>query len=292
MSTKPEHEIGRDTAVAVDKPTDEKNENGESSTPSLINSPEPEYTSQNAPPRMTLWGKVGHWLGDLPEWSVGGKKLSGKTLNFYIGFIASNGFLMFGYDQGVLSALITLPSWQRVFPLMTPRDISNPVCWIDGNNANGPDFSQCTGSANLQAFAVAIYQIGCFLGAVVILFYGEKWGRKPSTFWGSLIMIIGTIMQAAANGYALLCIGRVVGGVGNGMVGNTALLDRDEADITSGHFHYSDMAVRVRSPREARRHDHSGWCCHFWWCYDCKSPGKRIIMNYLLMSISSLGLLD
>lgn len=70
----------------------------------------------------------------------------------------------------------------------------------------------------MQAFAIAIYQIGCFLGAVVILFYGEKWGRKPSTFWGSLVMIIGTVMQAAANGYALLCVGRVVGGVGNGMV--------------------------------------------------------------------------
>jgi predicted MFS family arabinose efflux permease len=28
----------------------------------------------------------------------------------------------------------------------------------------------------------------------------------------------GTIIQAAANGYVMLCIGRVVGGVGNGMV--------------------------------------------------------------------------
>lgn len=174
-------------------------------------------------------------MGNLPEWNVGGKKLTGKKLNFYIAFIASNGFLMFGYDQGVLSALITLQSWQRVFPLMTPRETPNDLCWIDGDRSN-PDPNQCTGDANLQAFAIAIYQIGCFLGAVVILFYGEKWGRKPSTFWGSLIMIIGkflfsmktrwtfahtslgTIIQAAANGYAMICIGRVVGGVGNGMV--------------------------------------------------------------------------
>ncbi|PVH99967.1 general substrate transporter [Periconia macrospinosa] len=176
---------------------------------------------EKAPPPKTFWGKLGHSLGDLPEWSVGGNKLSGKRLNFYIGFIASNGFLMFGYDQGVLSALITLPSWQRVFPTMTPRELNNPLCWIDGDNTNGPDLNQCTGDANMQAFAVAIYQIGCFLGAVVILFNGEKWGRKPSTFWGSFVMIIGTIMQAAANGYALLCVGRIVGGVGNGMVTST-----------------------------------------------------------------------
>ena len=46
-------------------------------------------------------------LGDLPEWKVRGKHLQGATLNYSIGFIASCGFLMFGYDQGVLSALLT-----------------------------------------------------------------------------------------------------------------------------------------------------------------------------------------
>jgi hypothetical protein len=97
-------------------------------------------------------------MGNLPEWSVGGKKLTGQKLNFYIAFIASNGFLMFGYDQGVLSALITLQSWQTVFPLMTPRELPNDLCWIDGDR-NNPDPNQCTGDANLQAFAIAIYQV-------------------------------------------------------------------------------------------------------------------------------------
>lgn len=203
-------------AVAPDQTMVEKheNENSGTSSPAEVSL---NYQAEKTAPPTTFWGKLVHWLGNLPEWGVGGKKLSGKKLNFYIGFIASNGFLMFGYDQGVLSALITLPSWQRVFPLMTPRETPNDLCWIDGDRSN-PDPTQCTGDANLQAFAVAIYQIGCFFGAVVILFHGEKWGRKPSTFWGSFIMVVGTIMQAAANGYALLCVGRVVGGVGNGMV--------------------------------------------------------------------------
>jgi predicted MFS family arabinose efflux permease len=30
--------------------------------------------------------------------------------------------------------------------------------------------------------------------------------------------LLGTIIQASAMGYAMICIGRVVGGVGNGMV--------------------------------------------------------------------------
>jgi hypothetical protein len=157
-------------------------------------------------------------LGNLPEWSVRGDKLRGATLNYAIGFIASCGFLMFGYDQGVLSALLTLDSFQRDQPLMTPRDQSNPLCWLDFPKNNEPDPDMCTGDPNTQAAGVAIYQIGCFLGAVLILFYGEKWGRKSSTFWGSLIMIIGTIMQGGAMEYGLFVAGRVVGGVGNGMV--------------------------------------------------------------------------
>lgn len=157
-------------------------------------------------------------MGDLPEYKVKGEYLRGQTLNWAIGFIASCGFMMFGYDQGVLSALLTLDSFQESIVLMTPREKANDLCWLDNPENTIPDPNQCTGDPNTQAAAVAIYQIGCFLGSIVILFYGEKWGRKSSTFWGSLIMIIGTIFQAAAFEYGLFVAGRVVGGIGNGMV--------------------------------------------------------------------------
>jgi hypothetical protein len=54
-----------------------------------------------------VWGYFAK-LGNLPEWEFGKKKLSGKVLNYSIGICASCGFLMFGYDQGVMSALLTL----------------------------------------------------------------------------------------------------------------------------------------------------------------------------------------
>lgn len=154
----------------------------------------------------------------LPQWKVRGDYLRGTTLNYCIGVIASCGFLMFGYDQGVLSALLTLDDFQKNLPLMTPHDRSNPICWLDYPESTIPDPDMCTGSSNTQAAGVAIYQIGCFLGAVLIFFYGESWGRKSSTFWGSLIMIIGTAMQAACFEYGLFVGGRIVGGIGNGMV--------------------------------------------------------------------------
>lgn len=60
---------------------------------------------------------------------------------------------------------------------------------------------------------------------------------------------LGTIVQAAANGYAMICIGRVVGGVGNGMVcihypGHNITCS---LQILPGHFHNSHLAGRVRS---------------------------------------------
>ncbi|GAB1203635.1 hypothetical protein APSETT445_002272 [Aspergillus pseudonomiae] len=169
----------------------------------------------------TKFFKFFGWMGDLPEWKIGGEKLKGRALNWSIGFIASCGFLMFGYDQGVLSALLTLDSFQEVLPLMTPRERSNDLCWLDNPTNTIPHPTYCTGDPNTQAAGVAIYQIGCWMGSLVILVYGERWGRKSSTFWGSSIMIIGTIMQAACFDYGLFVAGRVVGGIGNGMVTST-----------------------------------------------------------------------
>lgn len=166
-------------------------------------------------------------LGNLPEWNVHGcGQLHGKALDRAISWCSCLAFLMFGYDQGVMSGLLTLDDFQRHFPYMTPLSQANNLCWTDNptNTVRAP--GMCTGDANTQAAAVALYQVGCFLGAVLILFYGEFWGRKSSTFWGSFIMIVGTIFQVAAGGasggdtgaYAVLVVGRIVGGVGNGMV--------------------------------------------------------------------------
>lgn len=157
-------------------------------------------------------------LGNLPQFKVKGELLRGATLNWAIGCIASCGFLMFGYDQGVLSGLLTLDDFQKNQALMTPLDESNALCWDENGDR---DERYCHGDANTQAAGVALYQIGCFLGAVLILFYGETWGRRSSTFWGSAIMILGTIMQAGSFEYGLFISGRVVGGVGNGMVTST-----------------------------------------------------------------------
>ncbi|CDS14393.1 hypothetical protein LRAMOSA06562 [Lichtheimia ramosa] len=156
---------------------------------------------------------VKKWFTTLPEFGIqGGKKLRGVYLNKAIGFVAGAGFLMFGYDQGVMSSLLTLEEFEKQFPTATPYTPSDPVC---------QDPTQCTGTPALQSNMVSIYQIGCLLGAILILFVGDSLGRRVSTFWGTAIIIAGTIIQAAANSYGLLCFSRIFTGIGNGMVTST-----------------------------------------------------------------------
>lgn len=156
--------------------------------------------------------------------------LEGKKLNWAIGFMASTGFLMFGYDQGVLSGLLTLEEFQRSIPLMAPYNEANPWCQQPG---------QCVGTENIQAAAVGIYQVASFLGAIAVLLWGDGWGRRSSTFWGTLVVIFGTVFQVSSSGstsasYAVFIIGRVVGGVGNGIV--TASIPTWQSECAKPHM--------------------------------------------------------
>jgi MFS family permease len=73
------------------------------------------------------------------------------------------------------------------------------------------------GSSSLQGTVVAIYEIGCFFGALLCFFFGEKLGRKKSIMIGCLILSIGAALQASASTIPHLIVGRIVAGLGNGM---------------------------------------------------------------------------
>jgi len=66
----------------------------------------------------------------------------------------------------------------------------------------------------------AIYDIGCFIGAIAACYFGEKYGRKNTVLIGTTIMTIGAILQISSYSTAQMIAGRIVGGIGNGL--NTA----------------------------------------------------------------------
>ena len=70
---------------------------------------------------------------------------------------------------------------------------------------------------NLEGIIAAIYDIGCFVGAIVAFLTADRLGRKGSITVGSWIMVVGTILQTAAFEKIQMIISRIVTGIGNGM---------------------------------------------------------------------------
>ncbi|KAK8152464.1 general substrate transporter [Phyllosticta citrichinensis] len=124
-----------------------------------------------------------------------GGKIGGKALQIGVCITAASGFLLFGYDQGIMSGIISEPLFLEDFPLM------------DSNYKDGA----------IQALVVAIYEVGCLLGSFFVIAYGDKLGRRKSVLIGTVWMLIGTAIQASATTMGQLIVGRIVTGLGNGM---------------------------------------------------------------------------
>ncbi|KAJ5204617.1 uncharacterized protein N7498_005496 [Penicillium cinerascens] len=125
--------------------------------------------------------------------------LSGKPLGVAISTILTFGFVLVGYDQGVMSGVISTPLWLSTFP-------------------------QAAKDATLLGFVVAIYDLGCLLGALTCMVFGDKLGRKRACFLGGSCVVIGVIIQVTSlpgndvqGTLAQFMIGRTITGMGNGI---------------------------------------------------------------------------
>lgn len=119
------------------------------------------------------------------------KRMGPRTLLNVIMAACGAGFLLLGYDQGVMSGLLTSPPFEQQFPKLT----------VD---------------TQLQGLVVAIYEIGCFTGAIMTFVIGEKFGRRRMIMYGMLVLSIGAIIQAASMNVPMLIVGRIIAGTGNG----------------------------------------------------------------------------
>lgn len=102
-----------------------------------------------------------------------------------------------------MSGLLTGSAFTKQFPA------------IDTTNGGG-------GSSSLQGTVVAIYEIGCFAGAILAFLFGERLGRRWTIIIGCAILTVGAAIQTAAYGVPQLIAGRIIAGLGNGM--NTATI--------------------------------------------------------------------
>ncbi|KAI3321903.1 general substrate transporter [Xylariaceae sp. AK1471] len=148
--------------------------------------------------------------------------LRGNALNYAVGIIAGCDFLLFGYDQGVMGGILTMHQFLDVFPSINPDDPA-----IAGNSALKSERS------TTQGIAVASYNLGCFVGAIISIFISDILGRKRMIMLGTSIMIIGAALQASATTLPHLIVGRVITGIGNG--GNTSTVPTWQSETSRSH---------------------------------------------------------
>ncbi|KAI0146350.1 general substrate transporter [Xylariaceae sp. FL1272] len=133
--------------------------------------------------------------------------LRGGWLTFWVTVACATDMTLFGYDQGVFGGVIVTPDFL--------------------------DSMGIADDAKLQSTVTAIYDIGCFLGAIATIWIGEKLGRKNTILTGTTIMSIGAILQTAATGLPQMFVGRVVAGIGNGINTSTAPVWQGETSKAS-----------------------------------------------------------
>ncbi|KAG2339180.1 general substrate transporter [Suillus weaverae] len=125
--------------------------------------------------------------------------LRGRKLSAAVAFVAGTGFTLFGYDQGVMSSLLTGNQFEASFPEVIVE-------------ASHPDH------ATLQSFTIANYEAGCLFGALSNLWVGDKLGRRRTIVVGGSIMIAGAILQTTAFSFSHLIFARIFTGYGNGLI--------------------------------------------------------------------------
>ena len=76
--------------------------------------------------------------------------------------MANNRTVLFGYDQGVFSGIVTNEDWKNTF----------------GNPGSG-----------LEGIIVSIYNLGAFSGCILAFLFGEKLGRRMC-MWVAMAWIV------------------------------------------------------------------------------------------------------
>ncbi|KZF20607.1 MFS monosaccharide transporter [Xylona heveae TC161] len=115
--------------------------------------------------------------------------LTGKPLIYFTSVFVSLGVFLFGYDQGVMSGIITGPYFKDYFNQPTRAEIGTMV---------------------------AILEVGAFVASLSVGRIGDLIGRRKTILYGSIVFFIGGALQTCATGMPMMYIGRVIAGLGVG----------------------------------------------------------------------------
>ncbi|EHK20767.1 uncharacterized protein TRIVIDRAFT_49958 [Trichoderma virens Gv29-8] len=126
--------------------------------------------------------------------------LRGKRLLTGITISSGLGFVLFGYDNGVIGGLLTAPDFESTFNL----------------------------DATLQGVVTSLFELGCFFGSLFTAAAGGRLGRRTLAHLGTLSITIGALLQASSFSVGQLMVGRIVAGIGLGLISSNIAIWQSE----------------------------------------------------------------
>lgn len=128
-----------------------------------------------------------------------------KSRAILIGLFVAFGGVLFGYDTGTISGVMAMDYVKKTFTK--------------------------TGSftASETSLITSILSAGTFVGAISAPLASDTLGRRLGLFISCIVFCIGVVLQTASSTQALLIVGRVIAGVGVGVLSSIVPLYQSEA---------------------------------------------------------------
>ncbi len=124
-----------------------------------------------------------------------------------VGLFVAVGGLLFGYDTGLINSVSEMPMFiQRMVP------------------------GHSSFTSGQLSIIVSFLSLGTFIGSLSAPFIADRYGRKPTIIVSNIVLfIIGTSLQVTAVNMRMLIVGRVISGIGIGLISAVVPLYQAEA---------------------------------------------------------------
>lgn len=113
--------------------------------------------------------------------------LKGALLVAAITSVCSSSFLLFGYDQGVMSGVVISDYWLA--------EMGHPSTVMTGT-------------------ITALYEVGAVFGAIIAALTVERMGRKGGLMVGAALIILGSALMGSCVERVQMIVGRIITGLG------------------------------------------------------------------------------
>ncbi|KXT17670.1 hypothetical protein AC579_9025 [Pseudocercospora musae] len=182
--------------------------------------------------------------------------LHGKKLIYFLSIFVSLGVFLFGYDQGVMSGIITGPYFKDYFNQPSAAEIGTMV---------------------------AILEIGAFISSLSVGRIGDLLGRRKTILYGALVFVVGGAIQTFATGMPMMMLGRIIAGLGVGAL--STIVPVYQSEISPPHNRGKLACIEFSG-------NIFGYMCSVWVDYFCSFiEGHWAWRLPLLMQVVMGGLL-